>query len=314
MTYKNRFIFLVSLIAVLALVYIANIIFTSNLTGSGSSAYAWLDSKSAPKISRISVNSGEQDYELVRKNNNWFVSYNGHEYPARQARIDDLLSSLTKRAEYPVRTSSVSAHERFGVGDDAPGAVLHGDFSVILGLFLGNDDVLKNESYYRKAGQNEVRSGSGDIKSYLKGSANTWYNLRLVTDSEGGNVDIENVQRVSVYSGNQTQIFSRKNRGWEISGIKADNPSAVNIEAYIRSILSIEGDNFADFYLRDDPMFGNNRIVIEFGNAGITAIHLSEADETGRVHAYISGGEFVYSIPSWAAGRLYRDASSFEAQ
>jgi len=318
MTYKNRLIFLLSLIAVLALAYIANIIFTSNIIGSGSSFYTWLDSKAAPKISKITIISGSaaeqsvsgQDYELVRKNNRWFVSHEGNEYPARHVRIDDLLSALAKRTEYPVRTSSVSAHERFGVGDNASKAVFHGDFSVILEIILGNDDVLKNETYYRKLGQNDVRSGANTIKSYLTGSANTWYNLRLFSENES----LESVQRVSVFFGNQTQIFSRRNRGWEISGIEAANPSAANIEAYIRSILNLEGDYFADYNLQDDPMFKNDRIVIEFGNARVATIRLSEADETGRIHAYAAGSEFVYSIPSWAAGRIFKDASDFEAQ
>jgi len=321
MTYKNRLTFLLSLIGVLALAYIANIIFTSNIFGFGSSSYAWIDSKSAPKISKIAFSAADQEYELVRKNNRWFVLHDGFEYPARQTRIDDLLDILSKRADYPVRTSSVSAHQRFGTGENASKAAFHGDFSIILDLILGDDDVLKSETYYRRAGQNEVRSGTSSIKSYFTGSANSWYNLRLVPDSEGsaGAADIANVQRVSVFIDNQTQIFTRKNRGWEISGINVANPSITNIETYIRSILNTEGDNFADSSLKDDPIFGNNHITIEFGNARITTIRLSEADETGRIFAYVSGasfagGDFVYSIPSWAASRFYRDASSFETQ
>jgi len=327
MTYKNRLTFLLSLIGALVLVYIVNLIITSNIFGSGSSFYTWLDSKAAPKISKIVFIAGsteetgqDQAYELVRKNNRWFVSHNSYEYPARQTRIDDLISALTKRAEFPVRTSSVSSHDRFGVGENAPKAVFHGDFSVIMELLLGNDDIFKSETYYRKAGQNDVRSGASAIKSFLTSSANTWYNLRLITESEsdGAKVGIENVQRVSVFFGNQTQIFTRKNRGWEIAGIEVANPSVSNIENYIRSILNMEGDNFADFSLKNDPMFANDRIVIEFGNARVVTIHLSEADESGRIHAYVSGtaagGDFVYSIPPWFAGRIYRDASGFETQ
>jgi len=319
MTYKNRLIFLLSLIGVLALIYIANIIFTSNIIGSSSSFYTWLDSKAAPKISRIVVSAGSsveagEDFELARRNNRWFVLHDGLEYPARQMRIDDLMSALTKRAEFPVRTSSVSSHNRFSVGEAASRAVFYGDFSVIMELLLGNDDVLKGETYYRKAGQNDVRSGASTIKTFLTGSPNAWYNLRLISESES----LENVQRVSVYFGNQTQIFSRKNRGWEIAGMDVTNPSVSNIENYLRSILNLEGDNFADISLRDDPMFANDRIVIEFGNASVVTIRLSEADESGRIYAYVSGtaagNELVYSIPPWSAGRIYKDASSFESQ
>ena len=319
MTYKNRFIFLLSLIGALALIYIANIIFTSNIIGSGSSFYTWLDSKAAPKISRIAVSAGSadengQDYELTKRNNRWFVLHDGNEYPARQIRIDDLLSALTKRAEFPVRTSSVSSFDRFGVGDGAPKAAFHGDFSLIMELLLGSDDIFKNETYYRKTGQNDVRSGANTIKTYLTGSPSAWYNLRLISESES----LENVQRVSVYFGNQTQIFSRKNRSWEIAGMDVANPSVSNIENYLRSILNIEGDDFADISLRDDPSFANDRIVIEYGNARVVTIRLSQTDESGRIHAYVSGtaadSDLVYSIPPWLAGRIYRDASSFESQ
>jgi len=314
MTYKNRLIFLISLVAALLLTYIISVIFSSNITGSGTSLYSWLDSRSSSRINKIVIDSQENEFELVRKINQWYVLHDGFEYPARNIRIEDFLSNFTKKTAWSVRSSSASTHERFGVDDSASRVTIHGEFSVLLDLLFGNDDVFRNETYVRKAGHNEVRSGDMSIKTYITSPVTSWYNLRLIPDSEGGAVDVGNVQRISVTNNNETQVFTRRNRGWDVSGINVNNPSFVNIESYIRMVINTEGDGFSESVTRNDPIFRNNRIVIELGNGRIVTINLSEADDSGRIYAHVIGRDYIYSIPSWSAGRLYRDAASFETQ
>jgi hypothetical protein len=312
MTYKKRLIFLGTLIAVLAAAYIASVIFTSNI-GAKSSSYTWLESKAAEKILKIAIKDGENEFELRKKNSQWFVSHNGLEFPARQLRVEDFLKILTTRSAWPVRSASVSTHERFGLEQPACRVTIYGE-TVLLDLIAGNEDVYKNEIYLRKAGQNEVRSGDNAVKSYISGPVTSWYNLRLIPETENGSIDISGVQRLSVYTPQETQIFSRKNRRWEISGISVGNPDQNTVDAYIRQVLTAEGDNFEDSVLSDDPMFDNTSMSLELGNGRIVTIRFSDADELGRRFAHVSGKEYVYMIPTWSAGRLFKDASSFEMQ
>ncbi|MCL2440959.1 MAG: DUF4340 domain-containing protein [Treponema sp.] len=312
MTYKKRLIFLLSLIGVLLLTYMLSLLFSSDFTGTRTSSYVWLDSRAAARVTRIVINAEEQDFELVKKTNQWFVLHNGLEFPARQVRVEDFLSILTTRSLWPVRSSGDSSHERFGLTDSASRVTIYGEYSVLLDLLLGNDDIFRNETYFRKYGHSEVRSGDNSIKVYLSGQVTNWYNLRLIPESEGNNFDISNVQRLTVNNGTETQSFNRRNRSWEISGITVNNPSMNNIENYIRSIINLEGDNFVDSVSRDDPVFDNSRITIELGNGRVITIRFSEADETGRVMAHVSGRDYVYTVPAWSASRIFRDASNFE--
>jgi hypothetical protein len=313
MNYKNRIIFLVSLIAVLACTYVTNIILGMNLFGAGSSFYVWLDSRTAQRATRIIIKTPDNEFELAKKTNQWFVLHNNLEYPARQSRIDDFLSILSTRAQWPVRSTSESTHERFGLDTPVTRISIFAEYTPLFDLLIGNDDIFRNETYFRRYGQNEVRSGDGSIRMYLSGPVTSWYNLRLFPESEGGNMDINSIQRFTAYNGEETQIFSRRNRGWEISGVEVENPSVNNIENYIRAVINLEGDNFDDSVTRDDPMLNHSRITVEFGNGRTVTIRLSDADETGRRLAHASGREYVYSIPSWSAGRIFRPASSFES-
>jgi hypothetical protein len=73
MTYKNKITALLSIIAVLALLYTASLVFDPEKTGSRSSSYAWLDSKASSRITRISL-SGQTELELKKTGGLWYVS------------------------------------------------------------------------------------------------------------------------------------------------------------------------------------------------------------------------------------------------
>jgi hypothetical protein len=122
------------------------------------------------------------------------------------------------------------------------------------------------------------------------------------------------VQRLSVYTPQETQVFSRKNRKWEISGIKVEKPDHAAIDNYIRQVITIEGDNFEDTVRADDPMFDKISMSIELGSGKIITIRFSPADESDGRFAHVNGKDYVYFIPSWSAGKLFRSASSFETQ
>ncbi|MDR0320765.1 MAG: DUF4340 domain-containing protein [Treponema sp.] len=313
-TYKNHVIFLLSLIGALVLAYIGSLIFNSGIGSTRASSYSWLDSRTAEKINKIAINVYGENTEINRKNNQWFVSNNGNEYLARQLRIEDFISILTTRSAWTIRSSNASTHERFGL-DGSIRVTIYGENNFpLLDLFLGSEDAAGRETYFRKAGSNEVRSGDNRVKTYITSPITSWYNLRLIPESEGDNIDVKNVQRLSVYTEREVQVFTRRNRSWVISGISVENPDISSIESYIRQILTTEGDNFVDDVYFDDPMFNQTRIVLELDTGLVKTIRFNAPDESGRRYAHVSGNEYVYSIPSWSAARLFREAVTFEMQ
>jgi hypothetical protein len=323
MTYKKKLIFLLSLISVLFITYIVSLLLSPEITGSRSSLFTWFDVKYLPGVNRIVINIpgdywDSQTIELVKKNNRnnqtqWFVLYNDTEYPARSLRIDDFLEILTERASWSIRYTNEASHARLGLDVESASRVTVYDRnnSILLDLLLGEVNNITNEVFLRKFGQNEVRSGNFLIASYIEGSVNSWYNFKLLPENEDGSISVDNVQRLSVYDGDMQLLISRRNREWIISGLEGEMLDQSGIESYIRTLLIIDGDEFIEDILPGDPMFYYGRIVLEMGNGVIRTINLSPPDETNRRYAYVSGSDYIYSIPAWVATRLIRSSEDF---
>ena len=312
MAYKKKLVILLSLIAVMTVTYILSAVFSYDRSNTRSSLYTWLDPKAAEKVSRIAVDNGYEQYELVKKNDQWFIYFYGNEFPARKLRIEDFLSFFTARASWPVRSESASSHERLGLGDDAARITFYGEYSVILDVLLGYYDTMGNDMYFRKVGLNEVRSGDGGIYAYIAGNLTGWYNLRLFPESADGSLTSSNVQKVTVYKEEETQVFARRSRTWDISGVTIANPDISEVENYINFIINAEGDDFIDPELTAEYNFNHSRIVVELGNGKVTTINISEPDEVNKRYAKVSGSDLIFVIPLWVSLRLIREASSFE--
>jgi len=315
MTYKKHLIILLSIIGVLVLLYIGSIIFDYDMRSSRSSSYVWLDSKAAEKISRIVVSTdNEIQIDFIKKNDKWFSVTTGIELPVRASRIDDFLGFLTTRSAWPVRSASASSHESFGLGDDSPRITIYGEQGVILDVLVGYDDLTERETFIRRAGQNEVRSGDNALKSFFASSLTSWYNLRLIPESEEKNVNAGSIQRLTVYSENETRVFTRNSRRWDISGFTVLNPDFAGIENYVANVLNMEGEDFIDDEKAAEYDFNYSRITLEFGNGNIITIRVSGPDEMNKRYAKVSNSNYNYVIPLWTTVRVFRSAESFEVQ
>ncbi|MCL2441906.1 MAG: hypothetical protein FWD13_00365 [Treponema sp.] len=312
MTYKKQLICLVSIIFILLFAYIGSFIYNIDFKKT-SSLYSWLDFSDAEKASRIIFYTEWEEFEFNKRNDYWFITHNGNEYPARQQRMSDFFNILTTRSSWPVRSSTESSHERFDLDEFASRITIYDDNSaVILDLMIGKDDVMGTEAYFLKVGQNDVRSGDNTIKAYMTNAITGWYNFRIIPETESNNIDSVFIQRVYVHHGEETQVFSRNYYEWNIFGINVSLPDVNSIENYIRTILNTEGDNFIHNISTNDPVFNQNRIVLEFGDGEVLTIRISDPEENGRRFVNISGREHIYSVPAWASNRFFRDASSFE--
>jgi len=320
MTYKKKFTVLSGIIAFLAVVYILTIVFDPERRSSRSAAYSWLEGGQIDRISGIIIAKTDETITLARNGGKWFVSHNGKDYPAQTARVEDLIAALSKRAPYPVRSSSASSHERLSLtpGRAARITVTAGAGPPLLNLLIGQVDITGQNIYLRKQDQNEVRSGEDIFSAYANSALTSWYNLRLFPETENSGIDAANVQRLTVYppadSGENIspQIFTRNGGAW-VFNFELANPDMGKVDSYVRNILYTSGDNFIDTITSSDSMFNNSRIVLELGNGGIRTIRFGPPDENNGRMAVISGSDWVYSLPGWACQRLFAEPESFEA-
>jgi hypothetical protein len=316
MTYKNKIITLSSVIAALVIVYILTIIFDPQRWSARSDAYSWLEPGQNNRITGISITKEGETINLSRNGGKWFVTRGGKDYPALQVRVEDFIAALAKRDPYPVRSSSASSHERLSLTQDTAVQVTvsAGAGLPILTLLIGQTDITGKNVYLRKQGQNEVRSGEDRFSPYTRSPLGSWYNLRLFPENEEGSLNAPDIQRLIVYPPEEESpmIFTRSNREWTFNFELAD-PDFTEVDTYLRNILDVSGDDFADEVNPYDQMFNTSRIVMELGNGALKTLRVGPPDENGRRYATVSGSDLVYSIPGWAAGRLFADKENFVA-
>jgi hypothetical protein len=197
-TYRKIYV-LSGLVAALALIYAATLIFDPERVNTRDSSFVWLDEKWVDQADAIEITSNGQSITLARRNgereasSRWLVSrdngYGSVDYPAKQLRVEDLLHVLSAKGAYPVRANT--SHERFGLTEAAADhIVIRGGLSQVplLDLLIGDTDTM-GAVYMRKNKQDEVRSGmNSTLASYASSAVTSWYNLRLFPDdaSAGG--------------------------------------------------------------------------------------------------------------------------------
>jgi hypothetical protein len=312
-TYKPKITILAVINAALVLIFILGVIFNPERVDSRSSLYSWLDVKQTDSVGRITVNNREDEITLVRKDGGWTVVNDGKEYPARQFRVSDFIDILTKRAAYPVYSSSDASHERLSLTDDTSFRVTVSGLAgrPLLDLHIGLQDITGKNIFLRKEGQNEVRSGADIFSAYVYQDPLFWCNLRLFPETETGKLDLTAVRRLTVYppaGEGGPRIFIREDNVWTSNiNVRLDMDK---VDSYVRDVLNVSGDGFAGDKAATDPDLNDCRILLELEGGSIRTVRLGPEDG-GKRYAAVSGSTLVYSVPSYAILRLFPDISTF---
>jgi hypothetical protein len=334
MEYRRKLLLLSSLTAFLALAYVLTLVLDPERRGRRSDAYVWLESRLRDSIDRIDIQGAgsPEVLSLLRKNGSWMLSrdaggeYPALEYPVREARVNDLLDELSRRDSYPRRSSSASAHGRFGLEEgQAARLTLRGGAGLpLLELLVGNSDA-GGDIFLRKAGNNEVRSGKDRLSSYLDGQAGPWLNLRLFPESEDNRITAESVQRLRVLApAEKTEtgdggspaaplpvLISRQQNSWRITAgdlsLEPEDIEKTRVDSYITGILNTTGDDFVSPVLPPETAF----ISLELADGRVLTLRLSPAGDSDPWRAAVSGSPYGYALASWAVDRLFREPEYF---
>ncbi|MFP3041670.1 DUF4340 domain-containing protein [Treponema primitia] len=321
MVYKRKLIVLSGLVGLLAIVYLLTIFFDPERINTRNAAFLWLDAKLQDQVDGIEISkAGEWNtpIKLIRRSNNWYALIGEGEFPAKSARVEDLLRTLTIRSAYPVRGSAASSHERLGLAENNASRILlkGGAGLSLLDLLIGGRDAAGQEIYLRKNGQNEVRSGEDKFSVYIDGAETSWYNLRLFGSQLS--TDTALVQRLTVFAlppedgGEQADpmVITRNGGGWTIDGLDNELVDSQRVDNYVRGILDAEGENFVPGLTAASTALSDGRIVLELGNGTSLTINVGTLPEDKK-GATASGSNYVYTLADWTLTRLFRDRSYF---
>jgi hypothetical protein len=336
-TFKQKLIIRAALILALALILAASLLLSPDRVTGRRSAYSWLESASAAARVEITGAGGEGATTLIRNNGAWFVEYAGKEFPAKAGAVEDLFAALAAKGSYVRRGSAASSHERLKLTEEAASRItVSGGLggAPLLDLLIGSSDATGKEVYYRKTGQDEVRSGSSAIAAFPDYSRASWYDLRIFPDSES--LDLEQVYRVTVIAppnappeeaadtaaAGETAaplVIQRTGGGLTVEGLAPDETDAGRVETFVRQLLDTAADDYVPEMDAQEAVFNEGRILIEFSGLPSRIVRfgppLAYNEEDGSVtrrSAVREGSPYVIALSSWNMGRLFRDRDYFK--
>ncbi|MDR1411029.1 MAG: DUF4340 domain-containing protein [Spirochaetaceae bacterium] len=335
-SFKQKLLIRASITLALALVLAATFIFSPDRVSGRQSAYAWMENRLAAEAGRVEI-KGETEINLVRRDNGWFVENSGKEYPAKPDMVEDLFNALTARGVYALRGNAASSHESLGLdGETASRITVSGGpgEAAFLDLLIGSSDATGREVYYRKAGQDEIRSGDNSIAAFLSYPLPSWYDLKIFPDS--GNLDTGQVYRLTLIApppgGNNESgendagggapaplVILRAGEGWTVEGLEPGGTDMGRVETFIRQVLDTSADDYVPEMNAGEAVFNEGRILIEFSGLPARTIRLgpplSFNEEDGSVtrrSAVRNDSPYVFALSSWNLTRLFRDRDYFK--
>lgn len=320
MTYKVKAACLSALVAVLAFVYILTLVF--NPENRRSNAFALLDSDLIIMADGIEITAPESSVSLSRRNNVWFFNSGAGELPVKQDRVNDLFALLSRKEAYPVRAVSSEARETLALTEERGASrirVLGGAGLPLLDLFIGGEDVMGREVYLRMEGRDEIYSGENQFASFIDGRPASWYDLRLFRPANADNrgsagaqvITIDSVQQAGVeLPAGESYTLSRNGGGWVLQGNESAALETVRVEAWLRSVLEAEGEDFAEEGFAAGAAEG--RVTLMLGDGSSRTIEIGPADdETKSRIAVVSPSPFAYILPEWNVNGLFPESSLF---
>jgi hypothetical protein len=314
LTYNKKIVFLSVAAAALAVIYILT--FVLDPVNRRVSAFAWLDSSYFDMADKIEIYGINGNMELVRKNNIWFFSTGAAEYPAKQGRVEDLFAALSRKEPYPLRATSREARQRLGLTEDSASRIIvrGGAGLPLLDLLIGRAAALGSEIYLRRGGWNEIYSGEDRFTLFTDSNPVSWYDLRLFNNVESGQppYSIDDVQQADIIpSGAAAYVLRRRGGGWIIVG----NENAVDntrVDAWLRTVLEAEGEDFADGNLSDgDFELVDVSVTLWFGDGTSRSIKAGHVNEGDNLYAKITGSPYTYVIGERLYSNLFRGSPYF---
>lgn len=317
MNFRRKIIVLSALIVFLALVYIASFVFEPGRQGRHS--FAFLDSKLLPLADRIEILGSGGNTVLSLRNNTWVFSSAAAEYPVKQGRVDDFLKVLSGRDAYSLRAASSEANEKLGlVEGKASRIIIRGGAGLpLLDLLVGAGDALGRELYLRKAGAKEIYSGEDRFTLYTESRQSSWYDLRLFPAQNASGMEASMVQQAEisfpVIDANgfgvkqENYVLRRGSGGWIIAGNSNDTLDNIKTEAWLRSVLDAEGEDFGI----EAPAAPEGRIILRFGDGSSRAMDAGPPDADKRRYVTVSNSSLVYVLAEWTYNRMFRDRDYF---
>ena len=308
LTYKRKILILLLLILILGLTNFAFYFFDAARVNNRASLYIWLEERLLYYADRIEITGSRGQTILNRVNNVWVINAvlpDGSiiNLPVRQQRVEDFLRTLTRRSNYPVR-STAATPELLGIGPGSSRITIRGGAGLpLLDMLLGAVDASGSEIFLYGTGQRVIRSGEDIFTLYTESPPSFWYNLKIFPDIRADMV--QRIHFMPVIHGESPLTFSRRNNIWIVENDENAGMIFANGELWLRSVLEMNGDDFVILHNISGGHEIDGFIALELGDGSLRVLSVSLPDTEGNRIATIAGTAFSYLLSEWTVRRIW---------
>ena len=308
MKFKNKIVTLSSIIAVLSLIYMLGVIFSSEKMSEKRSKELLFNQKLQDQVSMISISTEDGIADIVRKGGNWFISIDSEEYPASESKIDNMVDSVFSLTRYQVIGDDSKYWKKFDLEDDKARTVtLKGENGKeLLSLFVGKSGPAERGEYIRTSLSQEVFLTDASIQRYFLRDKNYWCNLRILPEeiSSSDITAVSVISDVSVKDKKYTGSIDLKKESTEgdYEWVNMDGGKVYDrntADSLANNISALIGDRF----VKDSITNNEIRIEIETDNLGRIIIDIQKKNDDEFLLRK-RGDRFTYIISEYKVKRI----------
>lgn len=299
---KTRKIILLSSIAVLALVYVMQLLFT------GRSAVKSYEIEK--EITAIEIASPSGKNRIAREDGKWFLS--DARYPVSENRASEFVNAV-KEIKVLGKASSSSDMDRYGLSE---GSLIQvkaycGD-ELVRSISVGKNSSTGNQCYIMFDGKSDILLAQGALATTFSSSADDIRSKSVYkisdTDVTGASVvfDSTNYAVVKNVSGEGELTVST----WSLAGSDEKIDSS-KVSAWIKSVSNLLVDSWKEDSFVPDESQLKCTVVLKTSDREIIVKIYSAKDEE-QMLASCSETRWAFMIPKYAGERFFKDLSDLK--
>lgn len=299
---KTRKIILLSSIAVLALVYVMQLLFTGRSTVK---SY-----KIEKEITAIEIESLSGKNRIEREDGKWFLS--DARYPVSENRASEFVNAV-KEIKVLGKASSSSDMDRYGLSEGSLIQVkAYCDHELVRSISVGKNSSTGNQCYIMLEGKSDILLAQGALANTFSSSADDIRSKSVYkisdTDVTGASVvfDSTNYAVVKNVSGEGELTVST----WSLAGSDEKIDSS-KVSAWIKSVSNLLVDSWKEDSFVPDESQLKCTVDLKTSDREITVKIYSAKDEE-QMLASCSETKWAFMIPKYVGERFFKDLSDLK--
>ena len=327
LSFRRKVLILGVLIAVLAGIYIAGLLFSPARVGrrqAESPLIAGFNRQQRDQVAEIRISGDQGNLKLLKRGDSWILPGPQREYPASAIKIESFLDFLADLTRSRIVTSNPDAWEEFEVHSDATRRIqlLDSTGGQLTEIIVGKSAVGSEDNYVRLGGSNEILLTARSFDYYLNVEERFWAYLRIFPEDLEG----QSIMRITVdsslrFEGQDSDplqytlvLSSEQPAVWRLVERPEVDLDDSKVDLLAGNLADLEGSEFAHGVSAEESGLADPAARILLSTVDDRDFRLLVGKEAGDGQYYVSleNGIFTYKVSEWRIKGIFKGIGELE--